>query len=193
MSKLILLSEENSFTEEIQLVQEMLRLDNSFRFHVRKLGWTKEDYMDYLLEINPLFYPRISIHQFHDLQLNFPKIGLHYKQHERNDFFANVMPTSTSFHTQDEALMQGSKFDYFFCSPIFKSISKKNYQSTENWVISNWNDELKSKATALGGISENNLTEAKELGFANFAVLGSIWRSGNPLKSFEKIVELCQK
>ncbi len=193
MSKLILISPEHSVANETSLVQEMLRFDENLRFHLRKVRWSKEDYLDYLLEINPLFYPRISIHEFHDLQLNFPKIGLHYKEIDREEFTPSNTLTSTSFHSQQDALASGKPFDYFFCSPVFQSISKKDYLPAENWDITAWDTELRSKAVALGGITENTIATAHELGFANFAILGSIWMSENPLKSFEKMYELCQK
>lgn len=193
MQKRILVSPENSVIHEISWVQEMLRMDENLRFHLRKVCWSKEDYSDYLLEINPLFYPRISIHEFHDLQLNFPKIGLHYKEIDREGFTPSKALTSTSFHAQQDALASGKPFDYFFCSPVFQSISKKDYLPAENWDITAWDTELRSKAVALGGITEETITQAKELGFTNFAILGGIWMSENPLKSFEKIYELCQK
>ncbi len=193
MSKLILISPENSVVNEISLVQEMMHQDENLRFHLRKVRWSKEDYFDYLMEINPLFYNRISIHQFHDLQLNFPKIGLHFKEADRDEFVKSTMPTSTSFHSQKDALEMGNEFDYFFCSPVFQSISKENYSSSENWNILDWEPELQKKAVALGGIRSNKINEAKELGFTTFAVLGNIWMNENPVKSFEEIYETCQK
>ncbi|MFA7273206.1 MAG: thiamine phosphate synthase [Crocinitomicaceae bacterium] len=193
MSKIILISPEQSVVNEISLVQAMMSTNEDVRFHLRKFRWSKEDYLDYLLEINPLFYPKISIHQFHDLQLNFPKIGLHYKEEDRDDFGKSTMPTSTSFHSQNDAFVLGNEFDYFFCSPVFQSLSKKDYLPTENWDITAWNNELRRKAVALGGISVETIIQAKELGFTNFAVLGNIWMSENPLKSFEEMHELCQK
>ena len=152
MSKLILISPEQSISNEILLVQEMLRLDESLRFHLRKINWSKEDYFEYLQEINPLFYPRISIHEFHDLHLNFPLIGLHYKETDREDFSKGKTQDSTSFHSKNAAIETGESFDYFFCSPVFQSISKKKYHSEENWDINNWKINLKKKAVALGGI-----------------------------------------
>lgn len=193
MSKLILISPENSVVNEISLVQAMMRTHEDMRFHLRKFRWSKEDYLDYLLEINPLFYPRISIHQFHDLQLNFPKIGLHFKEEDRDEFISSKGFISTSFHTKMDAEKLGNQFNYFFCSPLFQSLSKTQYLPSENWDITTWTTELRNKAVALGGISLETIIQAKELGFTNFAVLGSIWMSDNPLKSFEEMYEICQK
>jgi thiamine-phosphate pyrophosphorylase len=193
MSKLILISPENSVVNEISLVQAMMSTNEDMRFHLRKFRWSKEDYLGYLMELSPLFYDRVSIHQYHDLQLNFPKIGLHYRENERTEIVKNERPISTSFHNSADALNIGNEFDYFFCSPVFQSLSKKDYLPSENWEITAWNTELRRKALALGGISVETIIHAKELGFTNFAVLGSIWMSENPLKSFESIYEVCQK
>jgi thiamine-phosphate pyrophosphorylase len=191
--KFILISPENSVANEILLAQEMLRMHENLRFHLRKVNWSKEDYLDYLLEINPLFYPRISIHEFHDLQLNFPKIGLHFKEKDRDDFTKSHSLNSTSFHRKKDALESGNEFDYFFCSPVFQSLSKKNYSSNENWDIKDWDTELKFKAVALGGIDAEKIIQAEKLGFTNFALLGSIWLNKNPIDAFEELVKICQK
>ena len=193
MSQLILISTEHSFANEIPLVQEMLRMDETLRFHLRKTNWSKEDYFDYLMEINPLFYPRVSIHQFHDLQLNFPKIGLHFKEVDREDFMKCTSICSTSFHRQKDASETGVEFDYFFCSPVFQSISKQDYSSEENWDINNWEHVLQTKAVALGGIHTESILAAKELGFTKFGLLGGLWMQEDPLTSFKEIYELCQK
>jgi thiamine-phosphate pyrophosphorylase len=193
MSKLIVISPEYSVANEIPLVQEMLRLDENLRFHLRKINWSKEDYLEYLLEINPLFYPRISIHEFHDLQLNFPAIGLHYKELDREDYSEGKTHDSTSFHSKKNAFDSGDAFDYFFCSPIFQSISKKKYESDENWNINTWDENLKKKAVALGGVDASKVEKAKQLGFKNFAVLGAIWMDDNPLEAFKEIQKVCQK
>jgi thiamine-phosphate pyrophosphorylase len=193
MSKLILISSENAFANEIHLTEEMMELDKNLRFHLRKNRWSKEDYLEYLMEINPLFYPRISIHEFHDLQLNFPKIGLHSKEVDREDFVKSTSLNSTSFHSKRNALELGNEFDYFFCSPVFQSISKKNYSSDEKWDINNWETVLQNKAVALGGINSETIIAAKELGFTKFALLGNVWMSKNPLEAFKEILEICQK
>ncbi len=171
----------------------MLRLDETLRFHLRKINWSKEAYFEYLQEINPLFYSRISIHDFHDLQLNFPSIGLHYKEARREEYYKGKTQDSTSFHSKKEAIEFGGDFNYFFCSPVFKSISKKNYVSNVNWDIHNWDGILKKKAVALGGIDASTIEKARLLGFENIAVLGTIWMNKNPLEAFNEIQKICQK
>ncbi len=193
MQKLILISPENSITEEIRWIQAMLELDENLRFHLRKPRWSKEDCLEYLLEISPLFYDRISIHQYHDLQLNFPKIGLHFKEKDREDFINSSAMTSTSFHSEIEAIELGIDYDYFFCSPVFPSISKKGYDTEVKWNINGWNEQLRKKAVALGGIDSKTILDAKELGFTTFAVLGSVWMSKNPFEAFKEMYEICQK
>ena len=45
----------------------------------------------------------------------------------------------------------------------------------------------------MGGIDEDKIETAKELGFSGVALLGAIWQSEQPVEKFKRIYELWQK
>ena len=184
MSKIVIISPEYHFPNENKIVQEMLELNPDFRFHLRKPTWTYAQCEAFLKEIALTFYSRISIHQHHNLIDQFPEIQIHLPENKRT----NTRSISTSFHLQKVMTEQVHNFDYFFCSPVFPSISKEGYSTEEKWDLSNCSTEIKEKAVALGGMTTSNITEARKMGFQNFAFLGGIWQSENPIKTFKEIL-----
>lgn len=85
----------------------------------------------------------------------------------------------------------------YFISPVFDSISKKEYKSKFNLEeLQNsplLRREDRGEAIALGGIDEDKILPCLELGFAGIAVCGAIWQSNNPLEKFKRLKALCQR
>lgn len=105
------------------------------------------------------------------------------------------------FHSLQELNDCKEKYEYVFLSPVFDSISKKNYKgmfSHRLHKFSQIKSELISAISgkniiALSGIDEDKIETCRELGFAGVAVLGAIWNSKNPIEKFRKIKLLCEK
>lgn len=75
-------------------------------------------------------------------------------------------------------------------SPVFKSISKENYDRNINWSTEiKKRSNFKTKLIGLGGIQAENIHQAMEMDFDDVALLGTIWNSEQPIKNFE----LCQQ
>lgn len=185
MSKLIVISTESSLPNEVEIVREMLSTDSSFRLHLRKPSWTKGEFESFLNKIETKHYPRISIHSYLELKEVYQGVSPHFTEKMRLDNKGK----STSFHSKFEANKSQFRFDYFFCSPVFQSISKKEYSSDEIWDINHWSFHQREKAVALGGMTAKNIGIARNLGFQNFAFSGSIWLSKDPIHSFKTILE----
>ena len=101
---------------------------------------------------------------------------------------------TAAYHTIGEFKINNPGYSYVFLSPVFSSISKVGYKSTFN------EDSLKDmlrhtsyKVIALGGVDEDKVEQARRMGFAGVAVLGSIWKSKEPLEKFKRIKRLCEK
>ncbi len=106
-----------------------------------------------------------------------------------NNYISYLPKLSTSVHCITEYNKLSTIYHRAFISPIYPSISKKGYTSSLNWA-----EELTQKTNAnttlvaLGGIKPTDIPTIKEMGFDDYALLGSVWLSENPLKTFE----LCQ-
>ncbi|MGY0040749.1 thiamine phosphate synthase [Pedobacter sp. NJ-S-72] len=148
-------------------------------------------------EINPVYYPAISIHQHHELADMFLIKRLHYPEklweitgeQKRIELFTRGFHLSRSIHEwgppTDTAFL-----DYVFFGPVFNSISKEGYQSIvdKDFYLSDVPAGL--KVFALGGITADLFPALKRMNFDGAAVLGALWNHpSNALEEFEKMLK----
>ena len=67
-------------------------------------------------------------------------------------------------------------------SPVFNSISKSGYEG-KNFDVSHIDEFV----VGMGGINENNLQATFDLGYKGVGVLGGVWNTVSPIKSFKRI------
>lgn len=156
--KLIVISSPTNFKNELAVLCSLFE-GGMECFHVYKPSFSKEEMQNYIQKIPDEYHNKTFIH---------------------SDYF--------KFHSLKEMTDCREKYDYAFLSPIFDSISKTGYKSKFDL------QELKNslllrrgaggEVIALGGIDENTIHEAVDLGFDGVAVLGAIWLSEDPLKTF---------
>ncbi|MCX2678867.1 thiamine phosphate synthase [Galbibacter sp. EGI 63066] len=94
------------------------------------------------------------------------------------------LTVSASFHQQKEVERQ-IVYDYAFLSPVFTSISKKEYEGKEYRL-----SKTQRPVIALGGISEKTLPLTPEMGYAGAAVLGNIWCETDPIRQFKNLQKI---
>ena len=185
---LVLLSHPEQYPGEADLLNRMLAANGQFGFHLRKPGMERVSFEQLLSAIDAVHHPRIVLHQHHELVDRYELKGIHFTAADRQEKAANDRVVSTSFHSLAEAQENEESYDYFFCSPVFPSISKPGYAGTEAWNISGTSAAFRKKAVALGGIDSNTLVSAKERGFLHYAVLGAVWQDDNPEQSLLKLL-----
>jgi thiamine-phosphate pyrophosphorylase len=120
---------------------------------------------------------------------------VHIKEQERKivnpALLAGKEVFSTAIHDLSDLPIVASRFRYIFFSPVFESISKKNYKpryTLEEMKQSITDHRMDAdKLIALGGIDEQNISIAQEMGFAGAALLGSIWSDKDPKEKFLRI------
>ncbi len=198
---LIVISAPELIPHEKEIVKMMLRSEPEVRFHWRKPGGALLEGHKLLDTLDSEELKRVVLHQDHELQQYFPEVGLHQKSGSHNgsetatERFGNGYSAfvSTSFHSAEEVLQCGDSYRYFFCSPVFPSISKQGYAPSNNWNTGLFPSELKQKAVALGGISIETLPEAHQKGFRHFALLGAVWQHGDPVENCIQAVTLCRE
>lgn len=191
--KLLVISPEEQFPEEVKRIHQLFEAGLCC-LHLRKPGWDFKHLLRFALQIDSCFHPRIMVHYQEDLLQETTFRGVHYQ--------AGALPvskppftTSCGLHSWKEFQELEGRFDYAFVSPFYRSISKKDYPP--NPALPHIPAGVKrERAIALGGISAGNLAQVYSMGLGGVAVLGSIWQSRHPLKSFcqlqEQIKELNQ-
>lgn len=198
--KLIVISSPAPVAEEPQIIHQLLAAGLEY-FHLRKPDYPKMQLRQLLLQIDPVHYHKIALHQHHDLAVEFGINRLHYTEKSRSQTQpvkwmqqqSGGYRLSTSVHSAEELRRLPSCFAYTFFGPVFSSISKPGYQAT---VPGNFYLEEADKPVpvmALGGITADNILQIAAMKFDGAAVLGSIW--SNPdraIATFTKLKERCQ-
>ena len=184
----IVITSETEIPDEVDLIRKMAEFP--ITIHVRKPAFNTEEMKVWLQQFDTNQHQKMMLHQHHELVEYFDLKGLHFKEIHRKetDFLHKVgyyrfigKTLSASFHLQEEAESQ-FLYDYALLSPVFNSISKKNYEG-KSFRLEN----PLSPVIALGGITQNNIQQTKTNGFSGIAVLGSIWQSSQPLEAFKKL------
>lgn len=205
--KFILISPPNNIEGEIELLRYLFD-DGLEYFHLRKPGIDsailEKSLIDYLEQLPEKYRDKIILHSNYDLVNRYNLKGVHYSKNNLPvKTLNNYRHQSASFHSIDEGEKNEIPYNYVFLSPVFESISKKNYKS--NFDLTTVSNFLKSNhdrvgVIALGGVDENTVLKAYEAGFDGVAVLGAVWKTFEETKSidmaikkFNKIKELCLK
>jgi thiamine-phosphate pyrophosphorylase len=162
--KLIIISNPTNINNEHELLCSLFEAGMEI-FHVYKPMVSEEEIQKYIKKIPLKYHNKIVLHS-------------HYLK----------------FHSLKELEECKEEFDYAFLSPIFDSISKKNYKAAFNEQELNYflHNNKGKKIIALGGIDEQTIPKAMELGFAGVAVLGALWMSSDPLKKFIRLQNCCK-
>lgn len=173
------------------------------RFHLRKPGKDKGELEEFLRGIPPRWYRNIVIHAHYSLTGKYNLGGIHLPEQARKaqdveDVIkaakSRGLSVSTSVHDIN-ALSALRKFDYVFLSPVFNSISKKDYAGKidlEEFRRFRAGNRLAVKVIGLGGINAENFPLLPDAGFDGGAVLGAVWESQEPLQEFVRLRSLAQ-
>lgn len=191
---IIILTSEKPLENEAQMINQLFEAGLE-RLHLRKPSFTIDGYRALLDQIDPKFYDRIMLHQFHELTQEYALRGIHLQEQPRWDlgdaldvtlriYRDKNLKVSSSFHSIEEIKECAGKFEYVLLSPVFSSISKVGYEGKGFDV--NAIDEF---IVGMGGINENTLQATFDLGFKGVGVLGGIWNTENALQSFLNIKE----
>lgn len=185
-----LISSPEDFADEILLVEAMFRRGLE-HFHLRKPRKDTRAMEKWLLDLDPEFRANVVVHGHSDLVLAFGLQGYHGNE----EYTATKSTRGFSAHTFAE-LSNGNSFDYAFLSPIFDSFSKFDYPAafSEEQIlqgVANWKQFPNSPPLlfALGGIDASRLGQVKEWGFSGAAILGAVWNSADPIRSWDTLLE----
>lgn len=188
---MIIITDPQFISDEISLINALFE-EGLETLHLRKPEASYEDLVDFISTIEDRFHSRIMIHNHYRLIDKFKLKGLHFTEktkYELTDYRNLNCTKSQSTHHLSDLDNINKSINYVFLSPIFPSISKNGY--SVEWNIEELKAELNKnrfyKVAALGGISLDNIQKIKEIGFDDYALLGSIWE---PLKKGSTINEI---
>jgi thiamine-phosphate pyrophosphorylase len=196
--ELIVISNPIAVADECIIINQLFHTGLKY-FHIRKPGSEIQTVRELLNGIDPGFYDRIALHQFHEIATEFGIKRLHYTETARKQSNLqrwqlqrdNGFTLSTSIH--DITLLPGLKlFKYVFYGPVFDSLSKPGYLSKLPADFNLTRPGINPKVIALGGIEVTNLKKIKTMGFEGAAVLGALWNEPDKaMVRFKEIKETC--
>ena len=175
--EIVVITAEGSVSEEAATCQALL--EGGLRtLHIRKPHASIAEVQALIREIDPDFRDRLIVHEHHELVNEMNLGGYHIKSHGKTPVDTQGKHVSRSFHDFEEIGSYAQTLHYGFLSPIFHSLSKSGYKSGFSMeslkvFLSN---TLRFPVYALGGVSTENVSLAKSLGFRGAAVLGNIWQ-----------------
>ncbi len=176
--KLYLISYPHFFADEVESVA-LLMEQYDFTFHLRKPYAQDFEYENYLKCLPLQYHSRVVLHGAWHLQNQFNVKGIHFPSYQRGEIkkYPTYGTHSTSCHSLQELKLHDGQFNYMFLSPLFNSISKKDYKSTLNLmaVQQHLKNTRQSKIIALGGISALTYSMLDNFMFDGLAVLGAVW------------------
>ena len=199
--KIIVISPPYPADHETQTLVELFHKGLEI-FHLRKPDFSLEQTAAYIARVHEGFHDRIVLHAYHHLAETYKLRGIHFTEAGRKtgmDHIAAIrknqpgLSISSSFHKIADIAQQGDFFDYVFLSPVFDSISKKNYRAA--FDPSELGGFLKASSIpviALGGVDASRVNTVGNLGFSGAAVLGAVWEAGDPVEAFVKIKQAAE-
>ncbi|MEG1498059.1 MAG: thiamine phosphate synthase [Bacteroidales bacterium] len=180
MFKLVAITPQETIPNETLAIRTLLEEGDLYCLHLRKPNWSLEQTYACIAAIPESFHSKIRLHDHYTLTKYFQLGGLHLNARHPNYPENYKGSISCSCHSLEEVInMQASK-EYVFLSPIFDSVSKKNYQSQFSKTIlqkASENKIINSKVFALGGVKMENIPLLKSYGFGGAALIGSLWES----------------
>lgn len=186
---IVLISPEKDIKNEMVILNQLFDAGLEF-YHLRKPLKNIQEYSAYLNKIETKYHNRIVVHEFHELINDFNLKGIHFQEQKRRDhidnpgqYFKNLnmfgKTISSSFHELEELENCEFEFDYHLLSPVFSSISKKDYEG-KGFNVKN-SDKL---IIGMGGVDLSTISDIFKLGFKGIGVLGGVWNMQNSLQSF---------
>lgn len=201
MKRIVVISHNEYLHNETDIVNKLFDV-GLYDFHLRKKTGNVTDFKKYIGCLNTNFHNKITLHSNYEFTSDFNVKGIHIGYADLiENINRNNNIVSVSAHSLDELENlenilneKDKKIQYAFLSPVFDSISKKEYKSKFNLTdLKNYfhKNRFSFGVFALGGIDDSNISDVFETGFDGAALLGYIWKNPDPLNNFIRIKQLC--
>ncbi|WP_299897747.1 thiamine phosphate synthase [uncultured Aquimarina sp.] len=192
---IIVLTSERALPNEAEQINQLFK-EGLEILHLRKPTFTIDGYRSLLDQIDRKYHNRIMTHQFPELTQQYNLRGIHLQEQARIDLEDALEVTiqvyknkgfsvTSSFHSKEDIRDCKAAFEYVLLSPVFGSISKAGYEGKGFDVT-----DMDHTIIGMGGINESTLQKTYDLGFKGVGILGGVWNSEDPIKSFIKIKDV---
>ena len=157
---------------EAGLIQYLLDYGVDY-VHIRKPDFSLKVVEEIIRAIPDSYHPRLKLHSHFELMEKYKLGGVHLNS--RNPEPPKISgKISRSCHSLEELDRPGN-IEYQFLSPIFDSITKKDYRG--RFDIDNLTSYIyNKKVIALGGVTPERFELLRKTGFRGGALLGYIWQ-----------------
>ena len=165
------------------------------RLHVRKPAHSALEISCLLDAIPEHLLTNIVIHRHPELVADYGLAGYHHMDQEELRHCKGT--SSRSIHSLSNLSSLDDELDYAFFGPVYKSISKKDYEpkvalpKIKEVLTDISKNKNRPKIYALGGIRRKKIIALSEVGFDGFALLGSIWGHSDPVNALIKFNQTC--
>lgn len=182
-----------SFVDGELKALEALMLAGNSRLHVRKHDATDEELHEFMSGLSSFVdMKRVTVHHNHSLFTSFNCGGFHCRDIKNYNKAEGTLLSTPVHSTFDIKTIKNSDVDYVLLSPVFNSISKQGYVSTfDRDMLTDflYENRFPFKIIALGGISYQNISETKAMGFDSVALLGSLWGEYHNAADIKQLVK----
>ncbi len=184
--KIAVITRPNFFVGECDLINKMFQCGLPL-LHIRKPDADITAVENLLLSIDPAYYGRVVMNDFHSLAVKYNLYGIHLNRRNPSVIDNWNGSVSRSTHSFQELSVDADKYDYSFLSPIFDSISKDNYVSgfsMSQLQKAALEGVINDKVFALGGVTVDRIALLKSLYFGGAALLGEVWNNADNIEAY---------
>lgn len=157
--------------------------------HLRKYHFTDLQMARYVESIDPAYLEKLVLHSHPHLSTELGISRIHRNEWSRQHSPSNQMNATVICSTSVHDIAAFNKLDkcwtYAFLSPIFPSISKKEYgryNAQLNQLPNRVNFTV--RLIALGGINQANCLLPLQEGADGIALYGALWQHPHPIQNF---------
>lgn len=194
---MILITNPHSIPNETETINALFE-EGLEVLHLRKPGFDQVQMREFISKIDQRFHARLMMHSHYELLDSYSLKGLHFTEKTKHllpDYDDIQCTKSMAVHELAELKSVHPTVGYILLSPLFPSVSKEGY--SKQWDIEELRQELAKThgfgTVALGGITLKNVKTVKELGFQDFALLGSIWEPVKAGCSKEQAIDILKR
>ena len=190
---ILVVTAEQAVPRELQVINDILDAGLEL-LHIRKYSFSDDEMSQFINGIATRYRNRLVMHSHHHLAESLNIERLHFNEHDRKlgiqNQFSQQIIRSTSVHSIHDFNSLDHRWSYALLSPMFLSISKLNHGSkhtVKKELI--YRDNQQVHLIGLAGIHAENIISLYQDGVDGVALLGAIWKSEQPLISFNECLQ----